>query len=45
MDRSTRLQLLDIKLLQGNIGLRLPAGDAAKRAITNMEVRWPHQGG
>jgi DNA-binding GntR family transcriptional regulator len=38
MDGSTSLQLLDVKPLQGNIGLRLPACDAIKRAITNMDV-------
>ena len=38
MDSSTSLQLLDVKPLRGNIGLRRLACDAIKRAVTNVYV-------
>lgn len=38
MDSSTSLQLLDVKPLQANVGLRRLAGDAIKRAITDMDI-------
>ena len=38
MDSSTGFQLLDVKPLQANVGLRRLACDAIKQAITNMDI-------